>query len=605
MCGIVGYIGDRSAQEVLLEGLHKLEYRGYDSAGVAIYDGNQINVRKHEGRLTNLEKFLDKEALAGSIGIGHTRWATHGKPSNENAHPHTDKMVHFAVVHNGIIENYLDLKSELLREGITFDSDTDTEVIAKMLSFYWTGDLLKTIRLVVEKLRGAYALAILCKYHPDKLIAVRNQSPLIIGVGEFENFIASDIPAIIKYTRDVYILEDGDMAILEKDNITLTTLSGAPVERKKSHINWTVDVAEKAGFDHFMIKEICEQPKAINDTLVGRLDGKKVNLSKEINVDISEIDRIHFVACGTAYHAGLIGKAVFEELLRIPVSCELASEYRYKNPIVTDKTLVIGVSQSGETADTLAAIKEAKRLGGQTLAISNVIGSSLVREVDHVLATWAGPEISVASTKAYTSQLVVIYLLAVYFAQQLNSQSNERLESIIEHLQVTPAKVERILHKRDNLRFLAKKLSKLNNLFFLGRGLDYSVALEGSLKLKEITYILSEAYAAGELKHGTLALIEEGTVVISLVTQPPLYEKSTSNIEEVKARGAYLIGLTLDNNEGLSNLVDDTIFIPRTIDLLAPLLCIVPLQLLAYYTCVERGYDVDRPRNLAKSVTVE
>ncbi|RAL22095.1 glutamine--fructose-6-phosphate transaminase (isomerizing) [Thermoflavimicrobium daqui] len=610
MCGIVGYIGSKEAQDIMLEGLGKLEYRGYDSAGLAVYNGETIGVRKSKGRLAELEEKLQVRFLPGSLGIGHTRWATHGKPSDENAHPHVDEQGLFAVVHNGIIENYIELKEELIAKGYQFTSETDTEVVAKLLADIWDGDLVSTVRKVVQRLNGAYALGVISEYEPDKLVAVRLASPLVVGIGENENFIASDIPAILKYTRDVYILEDGELAVLTATDVELMRLDGTPIERNVMKVHWDIETAEKGGFDHFMLKEIYEQPKAIQDTLAGRIKEDKVDLSNEISLskeDVQQIERIHFVACGTAYHAGLVGKYVFEKLTRIPVEVDVASEYRYREPIINERTLFIAVSQSGETADTLAALREAKQRGAKVLAITNVVGSSVAREADDVIITWAGPEIAVASTKAYTSQLIAIYLLGIYFAQQLEAKNVGELKEVVAQLQKLSEKAELLLQPEQVsiVANFAREIAKHQNLFFIGRGLDYAVALEGSLKLKEISYIHSEAYAAGELKHGTLALIEENIPVLAIATQKALYEKTVSNIQEVKARGAYVLGVTITGDTELNKSVDEVIHIPKTLDLLAPVLTVIPLQLFAYYACVERGYDVDKPRNLAKSVTVE
>ncbi|TCS93211.1 glutamine--fructose-6-phosphate transaminase (isomerizing) [Hazenella coriacea] len=608
MCGIVGYIGPKQAQNILLEGLSKLEYRGYDSAGLAVYNGETIGVNKAKGRLANLADILEANPLKGSLGIGHTRWATHGKPSDENSHPFVDETGRFVVVHNGIIENYIELREELINQGHTFTSETDSEVVAKLLAECWNGDLVSTVQDVIKRLDGAYALGILSENEPDKIVAVRYASPLVVGLGEGENFIASDIPAILKHTRDVYILEDGEMAVLEPNEVTLMRVDGTPVHRDSMRVNWDIATAEKGGYDHFMMKEIYEQPKAIRDTLAGRIKDGVVDLSSEVKLsteEIAQIEKIHFVACGTAYHAGLVGKYVIEDLARIPVECDVASEYRYRNPIITDRTLVVVVSQSGETADTLAALREAKRQGARVIAITNVVGSSVAREADDVIITWAGPEIAVASTKAYISQLIAIYLLGTYFAQVRGHKRAAELAKIVGHLTELPTQVEEVLQQEKTVEAFAQSITKHSSLFFLGRGLDYAVALEGSLKLKELSYIHSEAYAAGELKHGTLALIEEGIPVISLATQSSIFDKMVSNIQEVKARGAYVLGIAVEGDQELQKSVDEVITIPRTIDLLAPVLTVVPLQLLAYYTCVALEYDVDKPRNLAKSVTVE
>ncbi|WP_163853036.1 glutamine--fructose-6-phosphate transaminase (isomerizing) [Paenibacillus elgii] len=609
MCGIVGYVGKRNSQDILIDGLKKLEYRGYDSAGVAVYTTDGLQVKKSKGRLAVLESKLGEMPLSGTIGIGHTRWATHGKPSDENSHPHTDNSFKFSVVHNGIIENYISLKEELIEQGHVFVSETDTEVISHLIASLYEGDIVKAVQKAVSRMKGAFALGVLTEYEPEKLVAVRLSSPLIIGVGEGENFIGSDIPAILEYTRNVYILNDGEMAALTRDGVELMTLEGNFISRELLHVDWDIVTAEKAGFDHFMLKEIHEQPKAYRDTMGARLDesGKKVVLN-EVGMtpeQIRAIRQVHIVACGTAYHAGLVGKSVIEKLVRIPVETDVASEYRYRAPIITPETLVIVVSQSGETADTLAALREAKRCGARVLAITNVVGSSVAREADDVIVTWAGPEIAVASTKAYTSQLIAFYLLGLYLAQTLGTVDEAYIAEVAVGLQELPEKVESILAQADTIKAIAEQVSTHDNLFFIGRGLDYAVALEGSLKLKEISYIHSEAYAAGELKHGTLALIEEGIPVIALATQDDLFEKTVSNIKEVKARGAHVFGIHAEGDAELAKVVDHTFAIPATLPLLTPALSVVPLQLLAYYASLARGNDVDKPRNLAKSVTVE
>lgn len=608
MCGIVGYIGNRNSREVLINGLSKLEYRGYDSAGIAVQTKQGLQVKKAKGRLAILESKLNEEPVQGSVGIGHTRWATHGKPSDVNSHPHTDDSSKFAVVHNGIIENYIALKEELIAKGHHFASETDTEVIAHLISELYDGDIVKAVQQAVKQIRGAFALGVLTEYEPDKLVAVRLASPLIIGVGEGENFIGSDIPAILEYTRNVYILNDGEMAVLTRDGVELRTIEGNFISREMFHVDWDLITAEKAGYEHFMLKEIYDQPKAYRDTMGSRIaDGDKINLeqvsmSKE---DIKNIDRIHIVACGTAYHAGLVGKYVIENLARIPVEVDVASEYRYRTPIITDKTLVIGVSQSGETADTLAALREAKRCGARILAITNVVGSSVAREADDLILTWAGPEIAVASTKAYTTMLISFYLLGLHLAQQLGTKDEAYIKNVIAAMKSLPEQVESILNRTDEIKKFAEEIAGYEDLFFIGRGLDYAVALEGSLKLKEISYIHSEAYAAGELKHGILALIEEGVPVIALATQADLFEKTVSNIKEVTARGAHVLGLSHEGDKELKKSVDQYFVIPQTLDLLSPALSVVPLQLLSYYASLARGNDVDKPRNLAKSVTVE
>ncbi|GKU76640.1 glutamine--fructose-6-phosphate transaminase (isomerizing) [Paenibacillus sp. L3-i20] len=610
MCGIVGYIGKRDSQDILLEGLKKLEYRGYDSAGIAVFTNDGLEVTKSKGRLAVLADKLKDEPLTGFVGIGHTRWATHGKPSDVNSHPHTDNSAKFSVVHNGIIENYLDLKDELIAKGRVIVSETDTEIIAHLVADEYDGDIVKAVQKAVKRMRGAFALGVLTEYEPERLVAVRFASPLVIGVGDGENFIGSDIPAILEHTRDVYILDDGEMAVLTRNGVELMTTDGEIISKEIFHVDWDLVTAEKAGFDHFMLKEIYEQPKAYRETMLGRIadDGKSVKLKELTMTDdyIQSIRKVHIVACGTAYHAGLVGKSVIESLARIPVENDVASEYRYRSPIITPDTLVIVVSQSGETADTLAALREARRNGARVLAITNVVGSSVAREADDVLVTWAGPEIAVASTKAYTSQLIAFYLLGMHLARVLGTQEQSAVEEMVAGLLALPEQVESILEQSAVLKQVAESISHHKSLFFIGRGVDYAVVQEGSLKLKEISYIHSEAYAAGELKHGTLALIEEGVPVIALVTQEALYEKTLSNIKEVKARGAHVLAIT---NNGLevevAKSVDEIFAIPKTLPILSPALAVVPLQLLSYYASLALGHDVDKPRNLAKSVTVE
>lgn len=610
MCGIVGYIGFRESQPILIEGLKKLEYRGYDSAGIAVHTERGLEVTKAVGRLVNLENRLTGDPLCGTIGIGHTRWATHGKPSDANSHPHTDNSLKFSVVHNGIIENYLELKEELMLAGHRFLSETDTEVISHLIAVEYEGDIVKAVQKAVRKMRGAFALGVLTEHEPDRLVAVRYASPLIIGVGEGEKFIASDIPAILEYTRDIYILEDGEMAVLTRDGVELLTVEGNPIAKEVFRVNWDLMTAEKGGYDHFMLKEIYEQPRAYRDTMRGRIseDGRSVVLP-ELSITADElraVSRVHIVACGTAMHAGMVGKTVIERLARIPVEVDVASEYRYRSPIITKDTLVIVVSQSGETADTLAALREAKRCGARVLAITNVVGSSVAREADDVIITLAGPEIAVASTKAYSTMLIAFFLLGLYMAQTLGSQDAGEIAHVLAAMDSLPEQVERILAQADTVKGIAESIAKSSSLFFIGRGIDYAVALEGSLKLKEISYIHSEAYAAGELKHGTLALIEDGVPVIALLTQEDLYEKTVSNIKEVKARGAEVLGLVNEGHEEESaKSVDRQFAIPRTLPLLTPALSVIPLQLLSYYASLALGHDVDKPRNLAKSVTVE
>ncbi|EHS55454.1 glutamine--fructose-6-phosphate transaminase (isomerizing) [Paenibacillus sp. Aloe-11] len=610
MCGIVGYIGDQNTQEVLIDGLKKLEYRGYDSAGIAVFTDSGLQIAKAKGRLANLEAKLDGAPLLGHAGIGHTRWATHGKPSDENSHPHMDESQKFSVVHNGIIENYLELKEELISEGHTFISETDTEIISHLIAREYKGDIVKAVQKAITFMRGAFALGVLTEHEPNKLVAVRQASPLVIGVGEGENFIGSDIPAILKYTRNVFILNDGEMAVLTSDAVELMTIEGQFISREMIHVEWDAVTAEKGGYEHFMLKEIHEQPKAYRDTMLGRIDKetKKVVLPelKLTEEQIKNIRNIQIVACGTAYNAGLIGRTVIESLARIPVENDVASEYRYRSPIVTPDTLVIVVSQSGETADTLAALREAQANGAHVLAITNVVGSSIARDADDVLVTLAGPEIAVASTKAYSSQLIAFYLFGLYLAQVRGTQTDEQVAHVLAAMESLPEQVEEMLGKADAIKTYAEQIASHKHLFFIGRGQDYAVVQEGSLKLKEISYIHSEAYAAGELKHGTLALIEDGIPVIALVTQESVLEKTVSNIKEVKARGGDVLAITYEEHAvELLKSVDQVFVIPKTLPILSAAISVVALQLLAYYASLALGHDVDKPRNLAKSVTVE
>ncbi|MBR4152385.1 MAG: glutamine--fructose-6-phosphate transaminase (isomerizing) [Selenomonadaceae bacterium] len=609
MCGIVGYIGDKKAAPILLDGLTKLEYRGYDSAGIAVDCGENIFIEKAVGRLDALKDKLRNNLPDGTVGIGHTRWATHGRPSDSNAHPHTDCQGDFVVVHNGIIENYLPLKEKLLAKGHKFSSETDTEVIAHLLEEIYQGDFVKAVREVLNKIEGSYSLAFMAKAHPDILICAKQDNPLVVGLGKGENFIASDIPAIINHTRQTYILNDGEIALVKKDSVQIINRRGEPVKKRIFHVTWNAEAAEKGGYEHFMLKEINEQPKAVRDTMSKRIakDGGAIVLD-ELNWDknfIDGIDKIYIVACGTAYHAGLVGKFYIEKLARKLVEVDLASEYRYRDPIVDDKTLVIVVSQSGETSDTLAALKESKRLGAKTLAITNVVGSSIAREAHQVIHTWAGPEIAVASTKAYTTQLILMFMLALYMAQICETLSAEKIRELIALLKKIPAQISETLSDVEPIKTFAMQYGFNEDVFYIGRSLDYDVALEGALKLKEISYIHAEAYASGELKHGTLALIVEGVPVIALATQKSVYEKTLSNIKEVKARDAVVIGIAAAGDSELEKYLDHVIFVPETDELLIPLLTVVPLQLLAYYAAITRGCDVDKPRNLAKSVTVE
>lgn len=611
MCGIVGYIGARDSQAVLLDGLSKLEYRGYDSAGIAVFTPQGLQVSKAQGRLAVLASRLEEQPLQGTVGIGHTRWATHGKPSDVNSHPHTDEAMKFSVVHNGIVENYMELKEELIEAGYTFVSETDTEVISHLIAREYDGDIVKAVQRATSHMRGAFALAVLTEYEPEKLVAVRFASPLVIGIGDGENFIGSDIPAILQYTRRVYILNDGEMAVLTKDAVELMTLEGNFISREMIVVDWDALTAEKGGYDHFMLKEIHEQPKAYRDTMRGRIKEKRSGIKlpelKHVTPSkLSTIRNVHIVACGTAYHAGLVGRTLIEQCAGLPVETDVASEYRYRSPIITPDTLVIVVSQSGETEDTLAALREAKRCGATVLAITNVVGSSVAREADDTVVTWAGPEIAVASTKAYTSQLIAFMLLSLYMAESLGTKEEAWIQEQLAAMEALPEQVERILEQTDELKGVAEDMAQHDHMFFIGRGLDYAVALEGSLKLKEISYIHSEAYAAGELKHGTLALIEEGVPVIALVTQSALVEKTVSNIKEVKARGGVVYAIADEANApAVQKAVDGMFVLPATLPRLAPALSVVPMQLIAYYASLARGNDVDKPRNLAKSVTVE
>lgn len=609
MCGIVGYVGKEQAAPFLLDGLSKLEYRGYDSSGIATFDGTNLIVEKCVGRLAALEEKIAGHVPQGHIGIGHTRWATHGRPADNNAHPHTDGEGRFAVVHNGIIENYLPLKEELIKKGHTFKSETDTEVVANLLAEVYEGDFEAAVHTVLNRIEGSYSLVFLSKEQPDRLICAKKDNPLVIGLGKGENFIASDIPAIISKTRKTYILNDGEVAVVRADGVEVRNLQGERVDKKVFEVNWNAEAAEKGGYEHFMLKEIHEQPKAIRDTMSQRIakDGKTI-VMEELKWDkdfLDSVNKIAVVACGTAYHAGLVGKSYIEKLVRMPVEIDVASEFRYKDPIIDEKTLTIVVSQSGETSDTLAALKEAGRRGSRTLAITNVVGSSIAREADQVIYTWAGPEIAVASTKAYTTQLVAFFMLALYMAEIMGTQPAERITQLIDALRRLPDDVGRTFEDVDPLKTFARQYGFNEGAFFIGRSLDYNVAMEGSLKLKEISYIHAEAYAAGELKHGTLALIVEGVPVIALATQKHVYEKTLSNIKEVKARDAVVIGIATENDTELEKYVDHVIKVPETDELLTPVLAVVPLQLLAYYTAIIRGADVDKPRNLAKSVTVE
>ncbi len=609
MCGIMGYIGQRQAAPILLDGLTKLEYRGYDSAGVAVYHNNEINVVKTCGRLENLKTMTDGgKSIPGFMGIGHTRWATHGRPSDTNSHPHISGSGKFAVVHNGIIENYMKLREKLIEKGYQFVSETDTEVIAHLVDYYYNGDMLETVFKVMNRMEGSYALGIICKEFPDQFVAIRKDSPLIIGLGDGENFIASDIPALLPYTRKIYYIEEQEVAIITADRVSIYNSDYEEVKNKEVFtVDWDVDAAEKGGYEHFMFKEMMEQPKAIQNTVSPRIrEGHvlldSVSFSKK---ELDKINRIYVVACGSAYHVGMVGKYLLEDLTRIPVEVDLASEFRYRRPVADQNCLVIVISQSGETADSLAALREAKRLGCRTLSIVNVVGSSIAKESDDVIYTWAGPEIAVATTKAYSTQLTVIYLLAISMAQTLQTISAELSKELLEEILTLPEKIQKILDHEEKVQYFASNHYHAKAVFFLGRNLDYAVGLEGSLKLKEISYIHSEAYAAGEIKHGTISLIEDGSLVVALVTQPDLAEKMMSNIKEVKARGAVVLAVTMESNTDVEKEADFVLKIPDIHPMLAPSLAVVPLQLFGYYVASMKGCDIDKPRNLAKSVTVE
>ena len=608
MCGIVGYLGKRQATEVLIEGLSKLEYRGYDSAGVAVNIGEELSVRKFKGRLQVLADDLTANPINGGLGIGHTRWATHGEPSDVNSHPHFNKEKTIAVVHNGIIENYLELREELHKEGYVFLSQTDTEVVAHLVDKFYEGNLLEAVYKATEKLRGAYALGVVCKDNNNELVAVRKDSPLIVGVGEDENFIASDRPAILKYTRDVIFLENDEYVHMQGPKVTILDENKNVVEKKINEINWDIEAASKGGYDCFMAKEMYEQPKGVEDTLMRRLDENgriKLDDIKITKEDLDKINKVYIVACGTAYHAGLVGKYAIEKFAKIPVIADIASEFRYSDPFVDENTLIIIVSQSGETADTLAALRDAKEKGARVLSITNVVGSSIARESDDIFYTWAGPEIAVASTKAYTTQLMAFYMIALNLAMTKGTITEEEYFKMIDILKEMPSKVEKVLECDKLVEEIAAEIKDKNDIFYLGRGLDYALAMEGSLKIKEISYMHAEAFAAGELKHGTIALIEEGTPVIAIATQEALFEKMVSNMQEVKARGAKVIAIVEEHNEEVEKSADRVIYIPEVEDMFASITSVVPMQLLSYHVAKMRGCDIDKPRNLAKSVTVE
>ena len=609
MCGIVGYVGEGHAKERIIDGLKRLEYRGYDSAGIALPINGRIEIRKHVGEIKNLEKIIGDPAYDSSVGIGHTRWATHGAPSDLNAHPHANGDNSIAIVHNGIIENYQEIKEWLIRDyGVKFKSETDSEVIAHLIGIYYDGDLLQAVNRAVEQMRGAYAVAAIAAAEPDKIVAVRKDAPLVAGIGKGFNFIASDIPALLKYVREVYLIENNETVVLTKDDVKIYNEDGKVVKRDVFHVTWDADAAEKEGYEHFMLKEIHEQPKGIQETLVRRLneDGTinldGISMTKE---DIENFDKVYIVACGTAYHAGLVGKLVIEKMARVPVEVDIASEFRYRDPFVDEKTLFIAISQSGETLDTLAALREAKRKGARILSVVNVVGSSVARESDDVFYTWAGPEIAVASTKAYTTQLICMYLIGLYMGSTKGTIEKDYYTQVLEELKLLPEKVEKLFGEEDQIAALARKYHRKDQVFYVGRGLDSGVSYEGSLKLKEISYINSFAIAAGELKHGTIALMEEETLVFALATQDFLYEKMVSNVEEIKARGARVVAIAKEGRTEIEQVADEVIYIPPCMDEASPVLAVIPLQIFAYYVAKERGCNIDKPKNLAKSVTVE
>ncbi|MCI6320889.1 MAG: glutamine--fructose-6-phosphate transaminase (isomerizing) [Clostridiales bacterium] len=612
MCGIIGFVGREQAAPILLDGLERMEYRGYDSAGVAVRSEScGLQVKKTKGRLQNLANMIHGGAdLEGCLGIGHTRWATHGEPNDINAHPHVSENGQIALVHNGIIENYLEIKEHLQKLGVTFTSDTDSEVVAQLLEYHYNEchNMLEAVGRVLRRIQGSYALGIICSDYPNALIAARKDSPLILGYGEKGNFIASDVTAIIKYTRDVAYMDDGEIAVLTADSIDVFDDELVPVEKERHQVDWDVTAAEKGGYPHFMFKEILEQPEAIRKTVSPRIrDGRVVLDTFSLTAEqVRDISRIFIIACGSSYHVGMVSKYNWERLLRRPVQVDLASEFRYSDPLVDDKSLVIVISQSGETLDTMAAMREAKRRGARTLAVVNVVGSSIAREADDVLYTWAGPEIAVATTKAYSTQLVLMDLIGLYLADLLGTVEQSEYDAIIQEVQLLPEKLQGWLADVHNVQYFASRYFNHNSIFFIGRNLDYAMGLEGSLKLKEISYIHSEAYASGELKHGTISLIEPGTLVVALGTYAPLFDKFISNVVEVRARGAEVLALTTEGfREKMGKTADAVIAVPETHPILQPSLGVVPLQLFAYYVALQRGCDIDKPRNLAKSVTVE
>lgn len=610
MCGIVGYIGKNEAVPFLLQGLEKLEYRGYDSSGIAVYADRKIKLAKKQGRLKVLEDLLASESkISSHLGIGHTRWATHGNPSDINAHPHLSSSGKIALIHNGIIENYMELKEKLISEGFdNFISDTDTEVAVQLLDYFYKGDMFEAVKKLVNTIEGSFSLGIICADYPDTLFAAKKDSPLIIGVGEGENYIASDIPAVLSKTKNICRLKEKQIAVIKADNFELFDFNGNPAEKEITVVNWNVTAAEKNNYEHFMMKEIMEQPEVIKATVSPRIKDSGIHLD---DVEFSEeylnnLNKISIVACGSAYHVGCVAKYFIENLLKKPVEVDVASEFRYRSPIVNENTLTIVISQSGETADTLAALREAKSRGSRVLSIVNVVGSSIANESDDVLYTWAGPEIAVATTKAYSTQLSLLYLVALYMAKKSNKISEDLYNEILKDIEKLPSQISSVLELQNKIETIAKKYYNTEKVFFIGRNLDYAVCMEGSLKLKEISYIHSEAYAAGELKHGTISLIDEDTLVIALATQDKLFDKTVSNIREVKSRGAKILSITNESNaEKISQISDDVIYVPNSCEMTAPSLAVVPLQLLSYHVAKLRGCDIDKPRNLAKSVTVE
>ncbi len=610
MCGIVGYVGEQSAVPVLINGLKSLEYRGYDSAGVAVFNGESINIRKTKGKVDNLSNLLLESPVSGKLGIGHTRWATHGAPSDTNAHPHFSNDDKIAVVHNGIIENYQELKAELETKGYVFQSETDTETVAHLIDDYYKqgNDILEAVRKALERIEGSYALGVLCTDYPNQLVAARKESPLIVGIGQGENFIASDIPAILNYTKDAYILDDRELALVKADEIKLYNIKGEEITREPYHYKWDVEAAQKNGYEHFMLKEIFEQPKVVRDNLAQRFTSEGIELDgiKLGKAELENINQIYIVACGTAYYAGLVGKYLLERVVRIPVNADVASEFRYKDPLIDEHTLVIVISQSGETADTHSALKLAKEKGARVLGVVNAVGSSIARDADDVLYTLAGFEIAVASTKAFSAQVIAMYLITLHIARELGKMSDTEFNEIRIAMEKLPSQINDILTKAvPAIRGFVNKYIGSKNVFYIGRGLDYVVGMEGSLKLKEIAYLHSEPYAAGELKHGPIALIEESTLVVGVVTQESLMDKTKSNIKEVKARGAKVLAVAMEGNTGIKEVADDVIYIPRTHWMLTSVLANIPQQLFAYYMALGLGEDIDKPRNLAKSVTVE